>query len=86
MPPYAILSPGRVWSEAAERHWRDALGTDYARLLFDMRRAPDDDRGPGHGLGVGPCGKNDRLCGFPLAVEASTPHTQKTALLLESGF
>ena len=35
---------GRVWSEAAERHWRDALGRDYARLLFDMRRAPDDDR------------------------------------------
>lgn len=36
---------GRFWSEAAERHWRDALGTDYARLLFDMRREPDDDRG-----------------------------------------
>jgi len=36
---------GRFWSDAAERHWRDALGTDYARLLFDMRRAPDDDRG-----------------------------------------
>lgn len=34
---------GRVWSEAAERHWRDALQTDYARLLFDMRRAPDSD-------------------------------------------
>ena len=35
---------GRFWSDAAERHWREALGTDYARLLFDMRRAPDGDR------------------------------------------
>ena len=35
---------GRFWSDAAERHWREALGTDYARLLFDMRRAPDNDR------------------------------------------
>ena len=35
---------GRFWSEAAERHWREALGTDYARLLFDMRRTPDNDR------------------------------------------
>ncbi len=36
---------GRFWSDAADRHWRESLGTDYARLLFDMRRAPDDDRG-----------------------------------------
>ena len=36
---------GRFWSDAAERHWREALDTDYARLLFDMRRAPDNDRG-----------------------------------------
>ena len=35
---------GRFWSEAAERYWRDTLHTDYARLLFDMRRAPDSDR------------------------------------------
>ena len=35
---------GRFWSDAAERHWREAQGTDYARLLFDMRRAPDNDR------------------------------------------
>ncbi len=35
---------GRYWSEAAERYWRDTLHTDYARLLFDMRRAPDSDR------------------------------------------
>lgn len=38
------LFRGRFWSDAAERHWRESLGADYARLLFDMRRAPDSDR------------------------------------------